>query len=819
MDALRQNLRYGLRALRRSPGFTLVAAFTLALGIGATTAIFTLLDSIVFEPLPYAQSERLVSITHPVPGLNPEWKWGPSSASYFHFRDNAASLEELGVYQATRMTMAGGGTAEEVETAYASASLFTVLGARPLHGRLLRPEENESRDLAGTVAVLSHDFWRTRLGADPAIVGTMIQLEGRPIEVVGVTEPGFGVPGRDVAVWLPAYLSRSMYLGNSHVHTAIGRLGEGVSLEAARADLARLTGQLPEAMPDAYAGGFVDEARFSTEVRTLQEHVVGDFARVLWILLGAVGVVLLIAGANVANLFFVRMEARRREVAIRSALGAGRKQLTGHYLTESLLLALLAGLVGIGLADAGIQLLVALDPDIPRLAEVGVGHDGVAFALGIALLIGLPFGLLAGLGRGGHAALRDSGRGLTASRGRHLVRGSLVVGQVALALVLLTAAGLLLETFRNLRAVDPGIRTDNVLTVQVSLPAANYPTYAAVGAFHRDAAERIAALPGVEHVGAIQSVPLGGGYDGGCNLVMPEGWNPRAERYPCVHTPRVTPGFFPALGIAVDGREPDWREASSGQAGAIVSRAFAERYWPGEDPLTRRITAYSGNQPYFQVVGVAADVRAAGLDEPPVEAVYFPVVPGEGITLWSPPRGMTLVLRTATARPQELTGAVRQAIAGVDPGVAIGDVRTMDRVVATHGSVARVGFAMLLLGIAAIIALVLGAVGLYGVVAYVVGQRTGEIGIRMALGARSSQVGRLVVRQSLVLALAGIALGTAAALGVTRVLRSFLYETSPTDPAVLGAVAVLLLGIALAASIVPARRAARVDPMIALRNE
>lgn len=820
MDALRQNLRYGARALRRTPGFTAVAAFTLALGIGATTAIFSLLDSIVFAPLPYAESDRLVSIMHPVPGLNPDWEWAMSSGGYFHFRENAESLEELGVYRTSQMTLAGDGVAEQVGTAYASASLFTVLRARPLHGRFFTAQENASRERVGSVAVLGHDFWRTRIGGDPAVVGSTIELEGRPVEVVGVAEPRLRIPDLDLAVWLPMYLSPSMEHVNSHSLTAIGRLAEGASLEGAQADLSRLTGQLDEAVPTVYAS-FLENARMSTQVRPLREFVVGDFSRVLWILLGAVGVVLLIAAANVANLFFVRMEGRRREVAIRSAMGARRRQLTGHYLTESLLLALLAGVVGIVLADAGIQLLLSISPpDIPRLDEVGLGRSAVGFGLGLSLFVGLAFGILPGLRAGrDHRALRDGGRGLTASRGRHLVRGSLVVGQVALALVLLTAAGLLLETFRNLRAVDPGIRPDNVLTVQVSLPAANYPDYASVGAFHRDAAERIAGLPGVEQVGGIQWVPLSGAYDGGCNLVMPEGWNPQAEQYPCVHTPRITPGFFPALGIPVEGHEPDWREAAAGQAGAIVSRAFAERYWPGEDPLTKRITAYSGNQPHFQVVGVAGDVRGAGFDQPPIEAVYFPVVPAEGIILWSPPRGMTLTIRTATSRPQELSGAVRGVIGEVEAGAAIGEIRTMEQIVASHGSVARVAFAMLLLAIAAAIALVLGAVGLYGVVAYVVGQRTGEIGIRVALGARAAQVGGLVVKQSLLLTLAGIAVGLVGAVATTRVLRSFLFEVSPTDPAVMGAVATLLVLIALVASFVPARRATRVDPMIALRNE
>lgn len=820
MDRLFRDLRHTLRIFRRAPGFSGVVLVTLALGIGGTTAIFAVVDGVVLRPLPYPEAERLVSIAHPVSGLNSDWVWAMSSGGYFFFQDNNRSLDELGVYAVSEMSFAGADVAERVPVAQVSATLFDVLGARPAHGRLLTAPDNRSEAAPLSVAVLGHEFWRSRFGGEMEVLGTTIQIEGQPVEIVGIAEPGLSLPDQEVAVWAPMALDPGMYHANSHWREAIGRLAPGVSVAAAQTDLGRLTDRLPEAVPTAYGPSFMEEARFSTAVVPLREELVGDVDGVLWILLGAVGVVLVIACANVANLFLVRMEGRRRELAVCSALGASRGDVARSYLTESVLLALIAGVVGLLLAYGGVRLLLALAPaDIPRLGEIGIGWPVVAFAAVVSLITGIGLGLLP-LARSvvDYTTLREGSRGLTASRGQQRLRSALVIGQVALALVLLASAGLLFRTFSNLRAVETGLEPEGVITIEVSLPSASYQGYDAVAGFYRDLMTRVAGLPGAERIGATNGLPLGGGY-GGCNIIFIEGWDATQERYPCAPVATVTPGYFEALGIPVRGRAADWTDNLNGVAGAVVSRAFAEAVWPDEDPIGKGVTGNYSNQPYLRVVGVADDVRAAGLDEPPVEAVYLPVVPPDSVRLWGPVRSMTLAIESTTSRPEQLAAAVRRIVRDLDPGVPVGAVRTMDDVIAAHDSISRVSFAMVLLGIAAGVALLLGAVGLYGVIAYVVGQRTGEIGVRMALGARNGQVAGLVVRQSAVLTLAGVGIGVVAALGTVRLLRSLLFGVGTTDPATLAGVSVLLIAVALVASFLPARRAAAVDPVEALRAE
>lgn len=819
MDSLRQNLRHTLRAARRSPGFTAVAILTLALGIGAVVAMFTVVNDVVLQPLSYPQSERLVAVTHPVPGEDPDRPWGLSSGGYFFFAENSRALDELGVYDLTELTLATGETAQDVNVAQVSSSLFEVLRATPALGRLLRPDDNRSR--AFEVAVLDHGFWESSFGGDPAVVGRTIHVEGTTVEIVGVAEPGLGLPDQDVALWMPVRLEPGMYHANWHRFRAIGRLRDGVSTERAESELARLTERLPEAVPTAYSDSFMENTGFTARVRPLREEVVGGADRMLWILLGAVGVVLLIACTNVTNLFLVRMEGRRREVAIRTALGASSRDLAGRYLIESTVLALCAGAIALGLAHVGIESLAALGPtNLPRLTEVGIGWDSVAFTAVLAAGTGIAFGLLPLLrGEPETSALREDARGVTASKRQHALRGALVVGEISLALVLLAAAGLMLQTFRNLRAVDTGIDAENALTLKVSLPQADYPSHEAVTAFFRELTTQIAGRPGVRHIGATQALPLSGAYDGAGSMVFPEDWNAREERYPLVSTPRVTPGYFSSLGIAVRGRVPNWTEIENRTAGVVVSRAFAESVWPGEDPIGKGIRGYYSEQPHFRVVGVAENVRAAGLDRPPVEAVYFPLIPAEGIELWPPPGSMTLVVGSNTSHPEQLTAEIRRIASEIDPGVAIGQVRRIDEVIASHGSVATVSLTMLLLGIAAGLALLLGMIGLYGVISYLVEQRRGEIGIRRALGAGAAHITGMIVGQSARLVVPGVLLGLAGAILTTRILRALLFEVSPTDPVTLAGVSLLLIGVAVLAAYLPARRAARVDPMIALRNE
>jgi predicted permease len=820
MNSLLHDLRYAVRSLRRSPGFTVIAVLVLALGIGATTAIFALLDSVALRPLAYPDAERLVWISSPVPGVGPDAVWGLSPAGYFHLRSENRTLDELGVYVgafgATQSTVTGTGEPRRVDGAVVSAGIFDALRARPALGRLFGPDED--RPGAPSVAVLGHGFWEREFGGDPGVIGSIIQINEMPAEIIGVLAPGIELPDRRADLWTPHRLDPAARPVNTHYLGALGRLKAGVTAAEAERDLVRLTNQFTELFPTAYDDGFMRETGFTTRVTPLRDHVIGNIARVLWILLGAVGLVLLIACANVANLFVVRAEARRRELAVRSALGARRGQLAGHYLTEGVLLSLGAGVLGLVFADVGIRLLLALSPaGIPRLEEVGLGGAAVGFAAAVSLGAGVVFGLFPVLrSRIDLAALRDGSRNVSLSPRQHRARAGLVIGQVTLAVVLLAAAGLMLRSFQELRRVEPGFEAEGVLTLEVAIPAARYRSYEDVNRFYRTLLERVEALPGVRSAGAAQVLPLKA--MGFCSIVFVED-KPLApgEQPPCVGTHQATPGYFEALGIPVAGRAPDWLDMERAAGDVVVTKSLADRLWPGEDPIGKGIKGNGSEPPFYRVVGVTGELRGRGLDQAASEAVFFPMLPLAGTYLWSPPRAMHLVVQTQLAQPTELTAAIRRLLDEIDPAIPLGAVQTMAEVVSR--SMIRTTFAMLLLGIAAGMALLLGAVGLYGVSASVVGQREQEIGVRLALGAAGAEVARLIVGQSLRLTLAGVGAGLVVALIVTRVMRALLFEVSPTDPVTLGLVALVLVGVALLASWIPARRAARVDPMVALRAE
>jgi predicted permease len=831
LGAFLRETRRAARGLLRTPAFTLIAVVTLALGIGATTAIYTILESIVLRPLPYPEADRLVAVLHPttVPGTG-EMKWGVSSAGYFHFRGESRTLADLGVYHTGDDAVSGDGEAEVVKVGRVTASLLSILGARPAAGRLLLPDDD--RPGAAPVVVLGYDFWRRRYGGDPRIVGRTIQLLRGPAQVVGVTARGFSLPkpgafasARDLAgfrvdLWEPLRLDPSAPAQNSHYLAAIGRLGAGVAVEEAQRDLAALTRRLPERFPRAYSDGFMEEYDFRMRVAPLRDEVLGDrIARSLWVLFGAVGLVLLIACANVANLFLVRMEARRRESAIRAALGADRLDMAVHHLSESLLIALVAGAGGVALATVGLRTVLALAPaDIPRLGEVGLRWTAMLVAAAISLGAGILFGLVPALrARLDVASLREGARG-SGSSPRRRIRSALVVAQVALALVLLAAAGLMGRSFARLHDVRPGLDPAGVVAFDAVAPPAKYDTPDAALGFHRELHARLAALPGVRAVGAATGLPLRD-FGGGCSVVFREGrpYGPD-EQVPCVQTPRVTPGFFRALGIEVRGREPAWSDLDANTGAVVVTRALADHLWPGENPIGKGINSNGGERSsYYRVVGVVPELRAVGLDQPPTEMIFYPTrtLPSSWIGggFW----GGTYIVRTSLAAPTSLAAAIRRTVAELEPHAPVAEITSMGAVV--ERSMARVSFIMTLLAVAAGMALLLSAVGLYGVISYIVGQRRAEIGVRMALGARVGEVARLVVRQAVALAAAGVALGLAGALAGTRVLRSLLFEVSPTDPAVLGAVAALLIAIAALAAFAPARRAARVDPAEALRSE
>jgi len=814
MRAFRE-VRLALRALARQPAFAATAALVLALGIGTNAALFTIVDSVLLRPLPYPASERLVRIGHPVPGLDDGGVWGLSAGGYFYMLENNRSLDGLAVYANGSSNLSGEAEPpERVRTVSVAASMFDVLRASPVHGRLIRPEDNAVG--AATVAVLGHGFWTRRYGADPSVVGRTLRISGRLVEIVGVAPENLHPPERPADVWLPLWLDPEQEAQNSHYLNAIGRLRGGVDAAAAEADLLALTARFSEAMPTAYTPDFIEQSRFTTTLEPLRDSLVGDAASSLWIVFGAVGVVLLIACVNVANLFLVRTEGRRREVAVRSALGASRGGLARLFLAESFVLVAVAGVAGAYLANAAVRGLLALGPSgLPRADEIAPGLASAGFTIALTIGAWLLFGLIPmlRLGRGVDAdALRDAGGRVAAGRIAQRARSVLVAFQIAAALVLLAGAGVLGRSVQRMLAIDAGFDADDALVFDIVLPA-TYDTDARWNAFYSRLIGDIGSLSGVTAAGATMDFPLESGR--GCWGIEVIG--PTAlTTPPCYPVTFVTPGYFAAAGIPiVAGRETTWSDNQSRTGAIVVSESFGRALWPNESALGKEIKIFTGEPPFYRIAGVAGDVRAYSLTEPHTPLAYFPIVPNEEGVGWMPPRGMSVVVRTTRAEPMSLAADVRRVLGQIDAEIPITTMRPVQRVV--EESLAREDLVLTLLAIAAAVALLLGAVGLYGVIAYVVGQRRAEIGIRLALGARAAQVGLMILGQSLRIALAGLALGLAGALALTRLLESLLYEVSPQDPGTLAGVSAVLLAVLMVASWLPARRATRMDPAETLR--
>lgn len=832
LSSIRREVGLAFRSLRRAKVFSMVTFVTMMLGIGATTAIYTVLDSVVLRPLPYRDPQELVAVLHPttVPGIG-ESKWGMSAGGYFEFQKLNRSFSALGGFATGAGVLPGdNGDTQVLRVARITASIFTVLEAQAYAGRLLSADDD--RPGVPLHAVLSYEFWQRRFGGDRGLVGGTIRLAGgRQVQVVGIAEPGLSLPmpgpfattanlaGFGVDLWVPLQLNPAGPFYNSHQYTGIARLKPGVTPEDAQRDLAAITRRFPELVPNAYSPNFMQQYNFRVGVTSLKAEVLGPtVARSLWILFGAVSLVLLIACANVANLFLVRMETRRRESAIRSALGARRGDMAIHYLVESLLLTTTAGVAAIGVARWGIPLMLAVAPsNIPRLSSATLGGSAVLFGLTLAVLAGLVFGVIPMFRRGIDVdTLKEGGRGLTHSRRQRRARTVLVVGQVSLAVVLMSAAGLLVQSFRRLLDVRPGLDPHGVLTFEVGLPYLTYGTTESAAAFHHALSDRLASLPGVTAVGASTGLPLQD-YGQGCTVVFREG-RPYVdnEETPCVHTLRFTPGFFRALGIAVNGRRPGWRDVDGRTQAAVVTQALADRLWPGEDPIGKGIGSNGpGATDWYRVVGVIPELRAAGLDQPPTEAVFYPATSLRTGNDRGQLNEMSYTLRTTLPDPTSLVPQIRRLVSAMNKEVPVVNPRLMTEIEAR--SMATTSFIMLLLVLAGGMALLLSAVGIYGVISYLVSQQRADIGVRMALGAQRAQVRRRVVVQSVSLALAGAAIGTVAAIAGTRLLRALLFGVSPTDPLVLTLAPVLLLCIAALASLAPAARASRIDPVEAMR--
>ena len=817
MDGMRRETRQALRSLRRSPLFAAVSIATLALGLGATGAIWTLLDSVVLRPLPYAAANELVFIGSRVSGSGTDGLWGVSPAGYFHYREQERTLDGLGVWYTSSGTVSGDGEAERVGTARVNVELLQLMGARPVAGRLFT--ESDEAPGSGRVVVLSHGLWQRRYGGDPSVIGRVIELDAATAEVIGVLERGIDLPRAAVDLYKPLQLDPAGPFRNEHYLQAIARLGEGETIASAQQDLAALTARFPDVHPQVYAPSFMADYNFAAELIPLRDHVLGGMARTMWVLFAAVGLVLLIAAANVANLFLLRAEVRHRDTAVRTALGAERAHLAFHSITESLLVALAAAGLALLLVQGAIQSLLRLVPEgMPRIDEVALRWSTVTVLAGLAVAIGIVFGMipLARLSRDATSVLRESGRGLSTSRRQTAIRTVLVTAQFALALTLLASAGLLTRSFMQLRSVDPGLEPDGRVAMSIALPFSRYPDWPVVNTFHQELIRQLEQTAGITNAAITTTLPIGDG--GSCSLVFIEGRpTPPGEQPPCLGNVLVSPGYFETMGITVEGRPPTWADNDARAGNVVISRRLADRFWPGGSALGRGIRSNGDQPPYYRITAVTADVRTRGLDEPPGEVVYYPLLPMEGAPLWIPPRAVTLIVRTQRPQPLSVLPDVRRVLAGLDPDVPIANIRTMDQVVAQ--STARSSFAMTLVATAGLMALVLSAVGIYGVIAYLVGQRRTEIGIRMALGAESGRVLRMVVLQSFRLAAVGLLVGLILTLIATRALASMLFEVSPNDPlAIIGAI-LLLTGVAGVASIGPALKAAKVEPVTSLRNE
>jgi putative ABC transport system permease protein len=786
--------------LLKNPGFAFVAVIALALGIAANAAIFSVVNAVLLRSLPYDEPERLIVLRENKLPQFPEFSVSPGN--FLDWQKQNTVFEKLAAVRGFAYNLVDTGEPERLRGARVSAGLFEMLGVKPAQGRTFLAEEDQPGH--ESVVILSHSLWQRRFGGDPNILGRAISLNASSYTVIGIMPPTFQFPDRETELFTPvAFDAKQAEQHGAHYISVVGRLKPGVSLAQARTEMSAIAARLAQQYPDANTG-------WGVMLFPMQEYESREIKPALLVLLGAVALVLLIACANVANLLLARATARQREIAIRTALGASRWRVIRQLLTESILLAIVGGSLGLLLAVWGMDLLLALAPEnLPRVKGGALDIRVLGFTVFITLLTGIVFGLVPALQASRpnlNETLKEGGRGTTG--GHHRVRSSLVITEVALALVLLIGAGLLIRSFYHLQQVNPGFNPKNALAVSVSLPAKKYGEEVQQAAFFAQLTEKVSALPGVVAVGATQSLPIQGDYVLGFNI---QGRPPDAPgEEPNTNYYAVSPDYFKAMGIPLlRGRLFTERDKKDAPRVAIINETMAKKFFPNEDPIGKGINVTNGPERFREIVGIVGDVKQYGLDQPTTAQTYEPY-------LQTPFSGMTLIVRTA-GDPVALSAGVRSEVLSIDKDQPVSRIRPLEQIISE--SVAKQRFAMLLLGIFAMVALVLAAVGLYGVMSYAVTQRTHEIGIRMALGAQQKDVLRLVVGQGMIMALIGVGVGLAASLALTRVMTTLLFGVSATDPLTFLAIPALLAAVALGASFVPARRAMKVDPMVALRYE
>ena len=803
IESIGRDLRYACRSLRKSPGFTVVAILTLALAFGATTAVFTVVNGVLLRPLAFPSPERLFLISYQSKDGPFEYRPGLYDKDYLEYKQHNLSFEEIATFDEGSKTLTGSGAAARVPTAEVTSSFFQVLQINPAIGRAFLPEEDHLGN--NRVALLSDKIWHSRFAADPNIVGKTITLDGAQYSVVGVMLSDFTFP-HEPAMWLPLAVGADP--GNTYNRPVVGRLKPSVSRAQALSELRAFAKHLPP-------GPGSSRESMVADILPLNDLLVSKIRKSLLIFMGAVAFVLLIACANVANLLLMRGTGKQREIAVRNALGASRGRVIRQLLTESTVLSLSGSIAGLVLGIFGVHALLALAPAgrVPRLSEIHIDARVLAFSLVLGAFMGILFGFVPAL-QATRQRVRDalSLSGLTVTARRERLRSTLVVSEIALALVLLTGAGLMLKSFMRMRAVDPGFRTENILTMTVDLPDSTYPTATAIQAFDEGVLAKLSNLPGVVAAGAVNWMPLQPGLvEGDFQL---EGGRKLPPGYYAAK-PAVSSEYFRVMGIRLhNGRVFTGQDSSTAPGVAIISQSVARTIWPGEDPIGKRIAMedHPKAADWLTIVGVVDDIRQQSLTEQPIPAIYQPY---EQVTRPFFLSHMSFVVRTAID-PQSVSASMRDSLSSVDKNQPVSITSVTDLVGA---ATADTWFQARLISTFSILALCLAAIGIYGVLAYAVTERTREIGIRMALGAKKSDVTFMLVKRTLVLVAAGVALGGSGALVLTRVLSKYLFEVKPSDPATFLSVAGILALTGMIAGLLPAQRATRVDPVVALRSE
>lgn len=817
MTGLLNDLRFAFRGLVKNPAFSIVAVITLALGIGSTTSVFTFVDGVLIRPLPFSESQELVSIQHQ--GREGRDALPISPGLYLLYKEQASSLGEIAMSYPTAVNLLVGAEPERASIRVVTPGFFEVLRVSPVVGRAFLPEE----ELPGSepVAVISDALWQESFGGDPSVVGQVLDVNGTNRRIVGIMPPDFGFPDRRARAWVPYEVDPAQAPLASFGASGIARLAPGNTVESVHAELQGLISRLSELFPESTAPAFLEEVNLRARIEPLKETLVGDVSTTLWILLGTVGFVLLIACANVANLLLVRAETRQRELALRLAIGASRREIVRFFMGESLVLAAVGGALGVAVSSWALSLSTSFVPaNLPRIAEVGMDPRILGFAAVVTLGCAIFFGLFPLVRYGAEDLtnqLKDGGgRGATGGRDRHRLRNGLVVVQVALALVLLVGAGLMFRSFQALRSQEPGFEVEEVLSARVTIPVAEAPEWQDAAGFFRQLRERMLGQPGVLSVGWAQSAPLAGGV---AYVTVGVEDHPRGPEEMPIFCSQMSAGegYFETMGIELqEGRTFRTGDGAEGTRAVLVSESFADHWWPETSPLGRRIgNGGPDGTDWWEIVGVVGDVTHQSLQADPEEFVYFPVTRGPAASPGSV-RSMDILIKTS-GDPLQMIPVLRRELQDLNPRIPLSNPRTMEEVFRL--ATAPMSVTMTMLGAASFIALLLGLIGIYGVISYVVSQRTREIGVRMALGATAPAVRGMVVKQGLVLAVGGVILGLIAAGVLSSLMASLLFGVGALDPLTYASVSVALVVVAAFASWLPARRAAGVDPSRALRED